>query len=122
MSWTVYHDKHDCQCLIYLGRGNTCSPPVLAALFICQVFGILRRNLVNRFLIFRPGWFRFIFQNNPQNNTRGSSEISFGKRTIYKQPNTSRSHILTVDIYYSPMFVYFLTCKDVSQFRYIIRE
>jgi hypothetical protein len=31
-------------------------------------------------------------------------------------------HILNIDKYYSPLFVYFLTCKDVGQFRYVARE
>ena len=33
-----------------------------------------------------------------------------------------RSHILTIDKYYSPLFVYFLTLKDTDQFKYAVRE
>jgi hypothetical protein len=48
--------------------------------------------------------------------------VFFGKCAIYKLQNTIRFYKLIFDDYLSPLFVYFLTCKDVSQFRHIVRE
>ena len=97
--------------------------PVLATWFIRQIFWDFTQKFSQPISHFPSRVGRGLFFKITHKIIHGDHLKYFlGKRTIYKQSNTSRSHILTIDKNYSPLSAYFLTCKDVSQFRYIMRE